>query len=80
MAAGIWQERCQVSHVVRGNWNPDLGVKPHILNGGNSVFKMLSHQIGETKHKDRRDGVPRPPLCDSHIKPEMSDKDDQGDI
>lgn len=42
--------------------NPNFGVKSHVLNVGDSFFKMLSHQAGETKQEDRRDGIPRPPF------------------
>jgi hypothetical protein len=37
--------------------------------------KKLSLLAGKTKHKDRRDGVPRPSLYDFHVKPEDCNKD-----
>nr|XP_042088015.1 UPF0692 protein C19orf54 homolog isoform X3 [Ovis aries] len=40
------------------------------------MFSDSSHQASDTKHEDRRDGVPKPPLCASHVKLKGSDNDE----
>lgn len=65
MACG---KRPSVATFPKETRNPNFGVKSHVLNVGDAFFKMLSHQAGETKQEDRRDGIPRPPLCDLCVK------------